>query len=155
VVGELFARAERGEPVGAELADVALDPARPAIVRATALELGAGDPAACAAAARALGDPSPLVRSVAVACGEQLAPVERARFAAPALDDPIRLVRIEAARVLAGDATAALSPADAAAYARARGELDDAGRLDLDRPEGWYNLALLAEARAALAALAP
>ena len=141
--GEVIARARRGEAAPEELATLATGD-RPAIVRATALELLAGAPAGCLAAApRGLADPSPLVRSIAVTCGEPLAPAARAALAGPALRDPVRLVRIEAARVLAG---APLRDADRAAFEAARRELEDAYRMDLDRPEGWFNLAGLAEA---------
>ncbi|MEO7736405.1 MAG: tetratricopeptide repeat protein [Kofleriaceae bacterium] len=143
--GEVFARAQRGEAAPGELAAVATDRDRPAIVRATAFELLAAAPEACAAAAtlRGLGDPSSLVRSAAVACGEQLAPEARAAFAGEVLGDPVRGVRIEAARILAG---VALPAARGAVFAAARRELEDAYRADLDRPEGWFNLGTLAEA---------
>jgi hypothetical protein len=148
--GEVLARARAGQAAPAELRALAVDAAQPAIVRATALELLYAAPADCLAAAAVpdagLADRSPLVRSVAVACADSLAPAARAALVAAALADPVRLVRIEAARVLAGDAAAALGPGDAAAFAAARRELDAAYRLDLDRAEGWLNLALLAEA---------
>jgi hypothetical protein len=145
--GEAFARAAAGGDAGSELAGIATDRARPAIVRATAFELLASDPRAClAAAVGERADPSPLVRSTAIACAEALPAGERARFAGGALRDRARLVRIEAARVLAGPAADALAIADRAAFAAARLELEDACRADLDRPEGWFNLALLAEA---------
>jgi len=141
--GEVIARARRGEAAASELVALATGE-RPAIVRATAFELLAASPGACMAVApRGLADRSPLVRSTAVACGEDLAPAARAAFAAPALRDPVRVVRIEAARVLAG---APLPDADRAAFEAARRELVDAYRMDLDRPEGWFNLAGLAEA---------
>ncbi|HLL22735.1 MAG TPA: tetratricopeptide repeat protein, partial [Kofleriaceae bacterium] len=129
-----LARARRGDATRDELAALALDRAQPAIVRATVFELMPPD--ACAAIApRAIADPSPLVRSTAVACAEP-------HVARAGLRDSVRLVRIEAARVLAG---LRIDEPDRAAYAVARGELEDAYRLDLDRPEGWFNLATLAE----------
>jgi Cytochrome c554 and c-prime len=147
--GEVFARAQRGEPVATDLQRLATARGQPAIVRATALELLLGDPPACLATAHAaLRDPSPLVRSVALACAEHLAPAARAELAGPALRDPARLVRIEAARVLAGPAVAALPAALHGAFTAARRELEDAFRGELDRPEGWFNLAVLAEAEA-------
>lgn len=147
--GEVFARAERGEPVADDLQRLAADRELPAIVRAAALERLFGEPRAClAAAATAVTDSSPMVRSVAVACAEHAAPTARAALVGPALADPVRLVRLEAARVLAGPATAALPAALGEAFARARAELEASYRLQLDRPEGWFNLALLAEAEA-------
>ena len=83
------------------------------------------------------------MRSTAIACGEGLPPAARPAFARAALRDPVRLVRIEAARVLAGSV---VDDADRPAFAAARRELDDAYRMDLDRPDGWYNLAALAHA---------
>jgi hypothetical protein len=142
--GEVFARARRGAASPDELRTLALDRETPAIVRATAFELLAASPGTCVAAAAAgLVDPSPLVRSTAVACADALAPAARAQLAQSALRDPVRLVRIEAARVLAG------APLDAAArpaFIAARRELEDSYRLDLDRPDGWFNLATLAHA---------
>lgn len=164
--GETFARARRGAASADELRAIALGPALPtsdrpphsltgnaarsgtagAFVRATAFELLARFPAACVdAAATGLADPSPLVRSTAVACGEALPLAARPAFARAALRDPVRLVRIEAARVLAGSP---IDDADRAAFRAARRELEDAYRMDLDRPEGWYNLAALAHAEA-------
>jgi hypothetical protein len=143
---EVFARARQTGGAAADLQRLATERGRPAIVRATALEMLLADPPAClAAAATALRDASPLVRSVAVACGEPLPAVARARFAAAALRDASRLVRIEAARIAAG-AEAELPAEQRAWYADARRELDEANRIALDRPEGWFNLALLAEA---------
>ena len=57
----------------------------------------------------------------------------------------MRLVRIEAARILAGTAAAAMTDAQRAAQAAARRELEASYRTQLDRPEGWFNLAVLAE----------
>jgi Cytochrome c554 and c-prime len=130
---EVLARARQGTATPDELAALATGSA-PAIVRATAFEHLAAFPGACAhAAVTGLADASPLVRSTAVACGDARA----------VLRDPVRLVRIEAARVLAG---VPLELADRAAFATARRELEDSYRLDLDRPDGWFNLATLAYA---------
>jgi hypothetical protein len=142
--GEAFDRARRGKASPDELRRLATDRGTPAIVRATAFEyLLAAAPGCLAAAASGLHDPSPLVRAAAIACGEHLAPATRALFAGDALHDPVRLVRIEAARVLAG---APVPAAQRAAFAVARRELEDAYRADLDRPDGWFHLARLAEA---------
>lgn len=149
--GEVFERAQR-LPRGAASGDLrrlVADRNQPAIVRATALELLFDDADACLAAARSsLRDPSPLVRSVAVACGEHLPPAARIDLAGAALRDPVRLVRIEAARILSGAAASAMSDRQRAEHAAARGELEQSYRAQLDRPEGWFNLAVLAEAEA-------
>jgi len=142
--GEVLSRARRGEATPDELTALALAAEIPAIVRATAFEHLVAFPDRCVrAAATALGDGSPLVRSTAVACADALPLTARAAFAAPALRDPVRLVRIEAARVLVG---VPLDAADRAVFAIARRELEDSYVLDLDRPDGWFNLATLAHA---------
>ena len=79
------------------------NPAQPAIVRASAIEalaaLGAPPPAA------ALSDPDPVVRAAAaISLAARPAP-ERLAGLAPLLDDPLRAVRISAARGLAEVAT--------------------------------------------------
>jgi predicted CXXCH cytochrome family protein len=81
---------------------LALEPAQPAIVRGTALDLLRGYGAAgVPAMVRATTDDDPVVRVAAVAGLDRLPPEERVRTVAPLLRDPIRAVRIEAARVLA------------------------------------------------------
>ena len=95
----------RGLP-NAEKALTALitDTAKPGIARATALSLLPAylSPASLPAVQSALTDGDALVRSQAVQSLEPLAPQQRVRFAAPLLSDPVRYVRIEAARLLAG-----------------------------------------------------
>jgi len=81
------------------------DPELPAILRTTAVvELGrfarAKSPA-LEASLKALQDPSPLVRASALANLEALERKELVEHVAPLLHDPSRLVRTEAARVLA------------------------------------------------------
>src|SRR5260370_1322351 len=77
-------------------------PRRPVIVCATAVDLLRGyGPTAASAAIRATKDEDPVVRGAAVSGLERLPPRERLATAAPLLQDAIRAVRIEAARVLA------------------------------------------------------
>src|SRR4029077_17459055 len=75
-----------------------------AIARATALTLLPQylSPASLPAVQKGLADQDALVRSAAVQALDPLAAQERIRFAAPLLMDPIRSVRIAAARLLAG-----------------------------------------------------
>lgn len=139
--GEIFTQARRGEKVSPALVLLARTSTQPAIVRATALELLQADPEACLkAATSALADPSPIVREAALACGEFLPNSTRESWAGPKLGDPSRLVRLEAARLLAG---VTLRTFDATA---ARAELQARHESQLDLPEGWFNLAVLAEA---------
>ncbi len=85
-----------------DLAALAADPDQPAIVRATALELlrslGRGG---VAAARTVLDDPDPLVRATAAGGLEPLGLPARRAALEPLLADPVRAVRVEAARVLA------------------------------------------------------
>ena len=55
-------------------------------------------------------DPEPLVRAAAVGAAEAADAETRVRIAYPALTDPIRTVRLEAARVLASATTGSLTP---------------------------------------------
>lgn len=84
------------EPVMA----IAEDPEAPAIVRATALELlrPVTGPDLAARAAPLLSDPSPLVRDQAVGIQRGAPSVQRIERLLPLLDDPVRSVRIAAAR---------------------------------------------------------
>jgi predicted CXXCH cytochrome family protein len=122
-----------------------LDPSQPAIARASALPLlrpyasAASEPALHAA----IADPDPLVRSAA----PRALPVAPARAvieaAAPLLGDPIRAVRIEAARALAGADLLSLTPEQQTAFVKATAELVAAELVDADRPETHLDLGLL------------
>ncbi len=95
-----------------DLAALAADPDQPAIVRATALDLLRPLGQTGINAARdALNDPDPLVRATAVGGLEPLPLPTRRAVLDPLLADPLRAVRVEAARVLAeawsGDGAAA------------------------------------------------
>src|SRR5664280_3057345 len=91
----------------------------------------------------ALGDSDPLVRSQAVRSLEPLPPQERVRLGAPLLTDPIRSVRIEAARLLAGTPPDLLQDAQKTALERAIAELIASEMVSAERPENHMNLALL------------
>ena len=102
-VGDLIAAGRAGRPAAADdLTTLAGDSAQPAIVRATGLDLlGGFGPRGLAAAQAALRDDDPLVRLTAVRGLEPLAAPARLAALEPLLTDPVRGVRIEAARVLA------------------------------------------------------
>lgn len=153
---EAVAAVDRGEPDAAErLAAVAEDLAAPAIVRATALErLFRGPPLApIELLSRSLEDNDPLVRTAAVRAVEAALPpgvdrqidAVRVELLVPRLDDSVRLVRAEAARVLSGVPRDRLAPAARAAFDRALQETIDRNRAQFDRPDGHFNLALLRE----------
>ena len=134
----------RGLPDASQaLVQLAADATQPAIVRATALTLlqPSPDPAALSLLEGAVRDAEPLLRLAAIGAAESWPPELRQRLAAPGLRDPLRAVRIEAARVLSSlpDATRAALGND---YARALAEYRAALAHSADRPEsrvseGW------------------
>jgi Flp pilus assembly protein TadD len=134
------------------LAAVASDPKIPAIVRGTALSLlrRAPAPDASLAIKRAiesgLRDPDPLVRLGALAAVEATDPETRLRLASPLLADPVRGVRIEAARsILAGAGSS--PPGLEAALSEYRAVQEEMA----DRPEARLNLGWLTAVRGDLA----
>jgi predicted CXXCH cytochrome family protein len=122
-----------------------LDPAQPAIARASALPLlrryasAASEPALQAA----IADPDPLVRAAAPRAFPVAPPRAIIQAAAPLLSDPVRAVRIEAARALAGTDLLALTPEQQTAFVKSTAELVAAEMVDAERPEAHLNLGLL------------
>jgi Flp pilus assembly protein TadD len=138
----------RHEP-GADAALVALarDADTAGIVRGTALSLlvAPAAPGARAALAAAVADADPLVRLGALEAAGRLPPPERVGLFAPLLRDPLRAVRVEAARALA-DAPADLWPGgDRSALADALAEYRAAQAVNAERPEAHANLGVLDE----------
>jgi tetratricopeptide (TPR) repeat protein len=140
--GEALA-AGRGARPGAASALLALadDARQPAIVRATAIELLAQYPGerSNSVVRRALGDADPLVRHAAVTAMQSAPPEVAAAALAPLLEDRLRTVRIEAARVMA-HAGAPPPPAAAAAFERALREYEATQRANVSTPQAWLNL---------------
>jgi tetratricopeptide (TPR) repeat protein len=137
-----FAAAERGAAAaGAELLAVLNDPAQAAIVRATAAEALGRYPSreALQALQRGLENHDALLRRASLAGLEALPPEQRAAIAAPLLRDPVLVVRIEAARLLA-PAAASLAGAQRAAFDAAAGEYVATLRYNADRPESRTGL---------------
>ena len=143
---EGFAAARAGaREAEAPLLAVADDAALPPIVRATAVEaLRAYGRDALRAIEAAAVDPDPLVRASAAGGLERLPPRRRAAVLAPMLEDPIRAVRIEAARGLAGVPRSLLTEARRTAFAAARAELVAAQMAAADQPAAHLNLGVLA-----------
>jgi predicted CXXCH cytochrome family protein len=139
---EAFAAADAGDESAAiALTQIVANEAESAIARASALERLSrlqGESAILAAEA-ALDDPSPLVRAAAVTVFDQLPPLQR-RAVAPLLGDPVRTVRMQAARTLAPLADDAFSVDELTAFRRAAGEFIAAERFNADRPEHRTNL---------------
>jgi tetratricopeptide (TPR) repeat protein len=144
--GQALDAGRRAQP-GAAPALLALltDPAQPAIVRATAVDLLSRYPGAAADGAirQALSAADPQLRHAAVAAQQAAPPEHIAQVLAPLLSDPTRAVRMEAARVIAG-AGALPAPTSLAAFDTAIAEFESAQRENLDRPEAWLNLGNIA-----------
>jgi predicted CXXCH cytochrome family protein len=122
------------------------DASAPGIARATALRLLA--PYATAASEPGIvassSDPDPLVRRAVPATLAGHSSHRMVQTIASLLGDPVRSVRIETARALAGVDPRELTPAQQTAYDTALKELTAAEMVNADRPEVHLNLGLLA-----------
>ncbi|MCH8923777.1 MAG: HEAT repeat domain-containing protein [Planctomycetes bacterium] len=129
----LFAGREGKPEAEAMLIDLAKKRETPSIVRATAVSLlrnYSGSPQGLSAVERALGDNSPLVRAAAVNTLGELAEAVPLRQPdeflddrlSPLLVDPLREVRTEAARALAGVPPSTFSAKEAESLQRAMEE---------------------------------
>jgi tetratricopeptide (TPR) repeat protein len=128
------------EAIGA-LAAIASDASRPAIVRATALELLGGDTRAeTAAFAAALAAPQPLLRYTAVSRFPSTEAAHLADAIAPLLVDPIRAVRIAAATRCTELPPAQRDALPRAAFEIALGETVESLRYMSDLPSGPFHL---------------
>src|SRR5262245_20915486 len=92
----------------------------------------------------AIADASPLVRAAAPRALTGSGPPSASLALAPLLGDPVRAVRIEAARALAGIDLVTLTPPQQTALVKATSELVAAEMVDAERPEAHLNLGLLA-----------
>jgi Flp pilus assembly protein TadD len=119
------------------------DPGKPAIRRATAASLLSrnGGETAGAALPRALADPDPLVRDGAITAAEALEPSARLPLVSGLLRDPIRTVRIDAARTLAAVPKEMMNSSERADFERALAEYVQSQLVDADRAEAHLNLA--------------
>jgi predicted CXXCH cytochrome family protein len=127
---------------GSSLAGLIRDTNTPDIARATALAgigpyLGA---ATIDVLPLALSDTDPGVRAAAVDVLEQTPLSVRVRLAFPMLDDPVRAVRIEAARVLAAIPAGELSTQQRATFDKALQEYVTAQQASAERPEAQTSL---------------
>lgn len=145
--GEHFAAARAGQPGSREaLAALATATAQPGIVRATAIEtLARLDPSAVPVAS--LGDGDPLVRAAAVAAFAARPQAERLARLPALLADPVRAVRIAAARGLADIDDSRLDPALRPRLQAGLDEFVAAQTAMADMPSAQLNLASLAQAR--------
>ena len=131
-----FAAADSGAAdAGAPLRAVVAAADQPAIARASALaRLDANQGADLEAIANAAHDGSPLVRLGTVEALTHASPDAQRTIGAPLLSDPIRAVRLEAAKMLAGDIDGA-SPQQRSAFEAAATEFVASQRFNADRPE--------------------
>ncbi|MEE9142370.1 MAG: HEAT repeat domain-containing protein, partial [Gammaproteobacteria bacterium] len=124
------------------LVEVATDTSASAIARATAIqELGNQlDRATFGIVASGLQAEDPIVRRAAVSALESVEPSMGVGLLFPLLDDPVRGVRIEAARLLAGIPPGDLERPMLDTIERVMNEYIEAERFNTDHPSGWLNL---------------
>jgi len=145
-----FHAAERGAAeAGPALTDLAADPGRPPLVRATAIQLLGRFPSPnmLSTLRQGLADPDPLVRVASLQSLELMPPEQRAPLAVPLLNDPLRAVRIESARLLAPTPADALTPEQRVAFDKAAEEFVATQRYIADRPEARTSLGTFYAAR--------
>ncbi len=141
----LAAGRSAGRGAGSELLTLARDPSAPGIVRATALaELSPASQPAINAMTTALESDDPLVRGGALSGLTAADPTTVLRVATPALSDPVRSVRLEAARLFAAIPRQQVPPAQRPAVDAVIEEYRDAQRVNEDRAEAHLNLGWLA-----------
>jgi tetratricopeptide (TPR) repeat protein len=142
--GEILASARRNEAGSFDkLAALAADPARPAIVRAAAVETAGfrgPSPETTEVLAGRLADPDPVVRTEALTALLDFPPDQRLSLAGALLGDPARSVRAEAARVLAA-CYHGFTEEQKAAFARASAEFVNKQKAISDRAAGHMFLA--------------
>ncbi|MBK8976941.1 MAG: tetratricopeptide repeat protein [Planctomycetes bacterium] len=130
---------------GAALRDVIVDRERPGMARATAADLLGEQrdaPRYLSALRAATRDDDALVRLGAVGTLDRLPAAQRDELAIPALRDPVRAVRAEAARALAEVPAGALPAAARVDFERAFADYVASQELNADRAFGRVNLAL-------------
>ncbi len=148
--GEVLDAGRKGEPgAGALLAQLAGEPTKPGIIRASAFSLLGryAGPTTLEAISLGLQDQEPLVRLGALRALEAVAPTDRFALARHLLNDKIRAVRIEAGRQLAAAPLDALSPAEQTGLDHAVEEYLQAQWTIRERPEAHLNRGLVFMAR--------
>ncbi len=142
-VGTTFqAGATQGATALPSLMALAQDPALPPIVRATAVTLAQPHlrPETLPALRKLLDHTDPLLRIAALGALDPFEPGPRIQAAAPLLSDPVRGVRVEAARLLADIPDAQFPPDRLGARERALKEYEDSLKVDADWPSANVNL---------------
>jgi predicted CXXCH cytochrome family protein len=145
--GTTLARGRANAALAADdLAAMAADPSRPAIVRATALWLleTSGRPDIAVSLAGLVQDENPLVRDAAAGLMRAAPSQDRVSTLVNAFDDPIRSVRIAAARAFLGAPVARLPGQIRASMENAMAEWRKALGSRLDFPETHLQIAGMA-----------
>jgi predicted CXXCH cytochrome family protein len=141
--GTALAAGRRGEPgAAAKLAALARDPAVPMIARATALSMLGGyrDRNSIEAVVAGLESDQPLMRIQALRAAAGLPANARVPLIGPRLSDPVRAVRIEAARAIADIAARQLPPALGKPFLAAANDYLKAESSAAERPEAHLNI---------------
>ena len=144
--GNIIARGRQGDPQADEdLVRLAADPLYPVIVRATALSLLANYPGEKSLQAMeiAMMDEEARIRRTAVEFIQSPQPGDLAKQLIPMLYDPVKTVRIEAARRLAGGLSAHLNAKQKALHRVVLKEYEEAMNYSGDFAFARYNLANL------------
>jgi len=144
--GTIIAAAREHEPgARAGLVQLAGDRLRPAIVRATALELLWSYPGEDSAGLlrQALSDDDALIRRTAANRIAADGPAKLVKFLAPLLKDPVRAVRQEAASRLTEVPQTLFTEAQARDFKVALDEYRQSLAFTADMPSGRYNWAIL------------
>lgn len=143
--GAVFAAARAGQPQANEaLARLVADPQQPGIVRATALaSLRADGVTAMAERIAATRDADAEVRAAAADSFDAAPATQRLYALAPLLSDPIRAVRIAAARGLSSLPPEQIGVTHRSAFDAALAEYVAVQRLSLDMPGAQLNLAVI------------
>jgi Flp pilus assembly protein TadD len=147
--GEALHAATTRAPDAAErLLALAADGTQPGIARATAVDRlrSQARPQHLLTIQRLLGDEDPLVRAASARFLEVTEVQTRVEQGWPLLDDPDRVVRLEAARLLAPLLRHRVPEQFRQRLARALDEYRQAQRVNADRPESHLNLGLIAAA---------
>ncbi len=141
----LAAARERKPEARGDLLELAADRLRPAIVRATALDLLWVYPGEDGARLlqRALGDEDPLIRRTAAHHIRFADPKQLVRVLAPLLKDPVLAVRTEAVSRLAEVPQGLLSEAQVREFGAALEDYRKVLAYTADMPSGRYNWAIL------------
>jgi tetratricopeptide (TPR) repeat protein len=144
--GETLYEARNENPGAAQdLAAVAASPKLPAIARATAIEMlpDFPGPTGYLVMQRSLKDENDLVRLSALRSFDNLDAQNRVKFVFPLLTDPVRAIRIEAARIIAAVPRSMLNEQQRLILDKAVTEYIQAQLVNADRPEAHVNIGLL------------